>query len=237
MFSFCDKMEDVGCETKRTVLKQLHRVYDPMGMVSPFTVIAKRIFQMSWMTGKGWDEQVPEDLEEKWLKWKSEVPILDEIKVERCLIPEDFSSPTYTLHGFGDASEAAYGAVVYLRVADSGSDRVHTALLCSKTRLAPIGKKRTIPELELMAALITAILIIYTEKELKLRIENKTCWTDSQVVLHWICQPTYNWQTFVANRVSEIQRLVQPSNWRYIPGKQNPADLCSRGISASALVE
>jgi hypothetical protein len=237
MFSFCDKMEDVGGETKRTILRQLHRVYDPLGMVSPFTVLAKQIFQLTWMAGKGWDERVPEDLEQKWLKWKNEVPILDEIKVDRCLIPEDFVTPAFTLHGFGDASEAAYGGVVYLRLEDSRSSKVHTALLCSKTRVAPVGKKRTIPELELMAALVTARLIKYVEKELKLPIENKPCWTDSQVALQWIRKPAYTWQTFVANRVSEIQGLVPPNNWKHIPGKYNPADLCSRGMSASALVE
>ncbi|XP_064625924.1 uncharacterized protein LOC135486756 [Lineus longissimus] len=137
------------------------------------SVIAKQIFQRSWLTGLDWTEPVPEDLEQQWLRWKNEVPDLDEIKVARCLIPDDFTTPTYTLHGFGDASEAAYGAAVYLREADTGSDRVHTALLCAKTRVVPVGKRRTIPELELMAALINARLINYVEKELKLKIDDK----------------------------------------------------------------
>ena len=237
MFSFYQKMDDTECESRRTVLQQLHRVYDPLGMLSPFTVTAKQIFQKTWMTTGTWDEELPQELELEWRKWKEEVPILDDIKIDRCFVPETFTDPVYSLHGFGDASEASYGGAAYLRIEDRGTSAVHTALLCSRTRVAPIGKRRSIPELELIAALINARLVKYVERELKLPIESITCWTDSQVVLQWISKPAYSWQTFVANRVSEIQNLVQPSNWKYVPSGPNPADLCSRGISAKALVE
>ncbi|XP_064622592.1 uncharacterized protein LOC135484832 [Lineus longissimus] len=236
MFSFCERMENVPCETRRTVLQQLHRIYDPMGLLAPFTLVAKRLFQQSWMDRTDWDEKLSDELHQNWVRWKEQVSDLDQIKVQRCIVPESFTQPRFTLHGFGDACVAAYGGVVYVRVEDLPTGRVHTAVLCSKTRVSPLGKKRSLPELELMAALITARLVNYVQREIKLEIEDVHCWTDSQVVLAWISKPAYTWQTFVANRVSEIQNLVPPRKWSHLPGKINPADLCSRGCSAESLV-
>ena len=38
------------------------------------------------------------------------------------------------------------------------------------------------------------------------------------------------------NRVTEIQGLVSSDNWFHCPGKDNPADLISRGVMAEQLV-
>ena len=237
MFSFVDKMETNDFETRRTLMSQLHRVYDPMGLLSPFVVRAKQILQRSWLLGTEWDDPLPPDLAEPWLKWKQEVELLDEIKVNRCFIPPNFEKPVVSLHGFGDACEASYGGVIYIRVQDSKTDEVSVSVLCSKTRVVPIKVKRSLPELELMAALVTARLIAYVQSSLRIDIDSIHCWTDSKVTLEWIRKPAYTWQTFVSNRVAEIQRLVPPSQWSHIPGKLNPADVCSRGCSAIALVQ
>ncbi|KAJ8914334.1 hypothetical protein NQ315_011322 [Exocentrus adspersus] len=60
------------------------------------------------------------------------------------------------LVGFCDASVVAYGAAVYVRVINNN---VYINLLCSKSRIAPINKKLTIPRLELNSALLLAELI------------------------------------------------------------------------------
>ncbi|KAJ4430639.1 hypothetical protein ANN_19229 [Periplaneta americana] len=54
---------------------------------------------------------------------------------------------------FCDASERAYGAVIYVR--STKDDCVSVSLACSKNRLAPV-KKVTLPRLELQAALVGA---------------------------------------------------------------------------------
>ncbi|GFY13978.1 pro-Pol polyprotein [Trichonephila clavipes] len=59
--------------------------------------------------------------------------------------------------------------------------------------------------------------------------------TDSQVTLHWIKGPSHRWKPFVANRVREIQSLTDPNSWFHCSGKDNPADLLTRGISVDAL--
>ena len=60
------------------------------------------------------------------------------------------------LHGFSDASEKAYAAVVYMRSCyDNGT--VDVKLVTSKSRVAPLSKQ-SIPRLELLGALILARL-------------------------------------------------------------------------------
>ena len=44
-------------------------------------------------------------------------------------------------------------------------------------------------------------------------------------------------KTFVANRVSEIQSVTNPRQWRYVPTEENPADKLTRGLTALRLAE
>ena len=50
--------------------------------------------------------------------------------------------------------------------------------------------------------------------------------------MSWIKSNAAKWKQFVQNRVLEIQELTSPERWHFCPGKENPADLLTRGISA-----
>ena len=52
-------------------------------------------------------------------------------------------------------------------------------------------------------------------------------WTDSTVVMHWLNIQGLPKQ-FVANRVTKILEK-EYIKWYYVPTKQNPADIGSRG--------
>ncbi len=71
---------------------------------------------------------------------------------------------------------------------------------------------------------------------MKLKSASLRAWSDSTVTLDWIRGKPNQWKTFVGNRVSEIQDIVNPSSWRYCPTAENPADCASRGISPKQLV-
>ena len=130
-------------------------------------------------------------------------------------------------HAFGDASERGYGSVVYLRIPNENGG-CHVSFVVSKARVAPV-KKVSLPRLELLAALITARLLVHVMKALGLSQAKHVCYSDSQVALCWIRSSSSRWKTYVANRVTEIQQLTNPSVWRHCPGVDNPADAASRG--------
>ena len=106
----------------------------------------------------------------------------------------------------------------------------------SKTRVSPVGKQ-TIPRLELLSALLLAKLITATIAaiESEISLSGVTCFTDSKVALYWIKGIDKEWKPFVQNRVNEIRKLLPIDSWRHCPGKENPADIPSRGVTAQEL--
>lgn len=146
------------------------------------------------------------------------------------VISDQVHAVQFELHGFSDASSRAYAGVVYLRsLYEDG--RVDVRLVASKARVAPL-KRQTIPRLELLGALILSRLV--TNLKLTKNNVKTVCWTDSMTILYWIRNERPSKQ-YVQHRVDEIRNLTSRNDWRHCPGKQNPADLPSRGVSAKEL--
>ena len=106
--------------------------------------------------------------------------------------------------------------------------------MAAKSRVAPI-RQLSIPKLELQGALVGYRLSLSVLEELRFKIDRVCYWTDSKTVLQWLHSENYRFQSFVANRTSEILEKSQPNQWRHVPGMLNPADDCSRGLQPSEL--
>ena len=53
--------------------------------------------------------------------------------------------------------------------------------------------------------------------------------TDSQIFKSMISKTSYGFNTFVANRIGDIQEKTEQSEWLWIPGKVNISDWLTRG--------
>ncbi|GFW35118.1 integrase catalytic domain-containing protein [Trichonephila clavipes] len=221
--------------TKRFLLMAAGRIFDPLGFASPFTIRFKILFQEIWQRKTDWDEELLPDIGEKFEQWCSKASFLCELQIPRYALQCDsVNCPECEIHTFSDASIKAYGAVSYVRLRTF--DKISVHLLASKSRVAPL-KVLTLPRLELMGALLAARLAKEVSRVLNEKISTTNYfWTDSTIVLSWIQGPSNRWKVFVANRVKEIRSLTDKDSWRHCPGKDNPSDLLTRGISADSLI-
>lgn len=229
-FQYHVKLE-ADCTTKRQLLSTVSKLYDPLGWISPITIKAKILLQSLWILKIGWDDPLPPHIQKQWLILHNSLISTSEITIPRWTFNSKQSS--CQLHGFCDASMAAYGAVVYLRV--EHNSKIINSLLISKTRVAPL-KTVSVPRLELCAATLLSDLLCYIISALKIDSVPIFCWTDSSIVLSWLQHPSYTWKVFVANRVSQIQDSLPKAIWKHVPTSQNPADLASRGVDTQKLV-
>ena len=225
-FSFQVRPLDRGC-SKRIILSELARIFDPLGFLAPLTFAAKLLIQQLWVLGLDWDETPPPEICNQWKRYQLELPELSSIRISRSLSLD--SHCRLELHGFCDASERGYGAVVYLRTVSSGEARVQ--MLIAKSKVAPL-KSQSLPRLELCAALLLSKLLSYLEEVLKpaLSLDAIFAWSDSMVTLAWIRSSPHKLETFVRNRVARIQECTAAVSWGHVGTKSNPADHCSRGL-------
>ncbi|XP_053389438.1 uncharacterized protein LOC128552428 [Mercenaria mercenaria] len=170
---------------------------------------------------------LPRSYQQRWLQIATDLNTAMITQFQRYYFAEtddnqDTADDT-RLHIFVDASIQSYGATAYI------CRRNHSSLVMAKNRVAPL-KPLTLPKLEHMAAVIGARLSQHLRKALG--IEKIDYWSDSQIVLHWLSNPE-NTNRFIRRRFEEIKNQTGTGSWRYCPTQNNPADLLTRGISAS----
>ncbi|XP_043211405.1 uncharacterized protein LOC122375894 [Amphibalanus amphitrite] len=221
--------------TRRGILSSVSTIYDPLGLISPCILAAKNILKRLCVDKYSWDDLIPEDMEREWRLWKEDIELLSTLKIPRCYVTTELGEvERYEVHHFSDASYDGCGQCSYLRTIHK-NDKITSMLIMSKARVTPV-RAVTIPRLELVGALMSAKVSSFLRNELAIGDYQEYYWTDSRAVLGYIRNETKRFHVFVANRVEDIRQLSEPSQWRYIDSKSNPADLASRGASASELL-
>uniref|UniRef100_A0A182KCX1 Uncharacterized protein n=1 Tax=Anopheles christyi TaxID=43041 RepID=A0A182KCX1_9DIPT len=153
-----------------------------------------------------WDDPVPTDVNEKWRNFRIEMTALREIRVPRRISWKRVLQ--LKLQGFADAS--------------------------SLWRM--LEKAITTPRAELLAAMLLARMVVKFLNTTELKFESVHRWSDSKIVLAWFKKPSELLQTYVSNRVSEIQQLSQLYPRHFISTYDNSADLISRGVTPKKLI-
>ena len=227
-----NKPSHVQKMTKRMILSQVARIYDPIGFAAAFIVRAKIGMQRLWQLGLDWDDEVPLAVQETWISLFQEIKELDSVFFERCLTVVNAVEPPM-LCVFADASQDALGACAYAR--QRKDDNTYAVkFIAAKSRVSPL-KQLTIPRLELQAAVLASRLAKSIQEESRIQFKDVKFFTDSTITLAWIQSPSRSFKPFVSSRVGEIQSNTDPNQWKHIPSEENVADDLSRGIRVNEL--
>jgi hypothetical protein len=114
-FSTAEFSVDQSHLTKRNVLSDSSKIFDPLGLISCVTIVVKIIFQQLWKQSIDWDEPLPPDIQRQFMNWRESLFELSNLRIPRCYTPIHFQIVDQQLIGFSDASEKAYCGTVYLR--------------------------------------------------------------------------------------------------------------------------
>ncbi|OUC47905.1 integrase core domain protein, partial [Trichinella nativa] len=216
--TFACRRQGEKAKTLSEVLSILTSVFDPLGIVGPFVLKGKLIMQAIWQVHPEWKAPLSEEWEARWQQWASDVKVVATVSIPRWY-GIDRGKPS-TMHVFVDAATVGYGSVAYL------AQGMTTAFVAARSRVVNPLKTTTVPRLELQAFIVGVRLADTLLKELETRlvIGRVVFWSDSLVVLYWINSDE--------NRYLPFDRHV-----RYVPSKENPADLISRGMDATGLIK
>ncbi|XP_036068500.1 uncharacterized protein LOC112152419 [Oryzias melastigma] len=227
--------------TRRELLSQVASLYDPIGLVTPTkqkgVILVRKAFQEIGGGAKSkdtWDKPLSDHLREEAIQLFEDYIRLSRITFHRSLTPVGWVGNPCGIT-FSDGSDKSYGAVVYFRW--ETTEGVQVRLVESKAKLTPIDQKGDPVKAELCGAVFAARLRQYVEKHSRMNVDTWFHLVDSQTVLGAIQRNSYGYQTFIANRVGEIQKAVPVEDWWWIPGNVNVADCITRGTGPEDLHE
>nr|CAI5818359.1 unnamed protein product [Callosobruchus analis] len=69
IFCYSVHMSELKVVTKRTILSTIARIFDPLGLIAPITIVAKLILQKLWQSNSDWDKSVSMELYTTWNKF------------------------------------------------------------------------------------------------------------------------------------------------------------------------
>ena len=217
--------------TRRDCAGKVAEIWDPLGRVAPLTSGFKMDLNELTMRKLDWDDQIPENLRQVWHSNFEMIQEIGKIKYNRAVVPEDAIDMNIETIDTADASQWLICIAIYARFRRK-SGGWSCQLVFARSKVVP--KDMTIPRAELMAAdmnaktghVVKMAFGQYHSKCLKI--------SDSQVALHWIAGTKSRLKMWVRNRVIEINRLVEVSNWRYIESENMIADIGTRkGITVA----
>ncbi|XP_038106901.1 uncharacterized protein LOC119766431 [Culex quinquefasciatus] len=130
-----DDLEEV---TRRKLLSQLAKIFDPLGFFGPVITYAKLILREVGELHIEWDDPVPTDIGEKWRSFRIELTALREVRLPRWISWK--GALKLELHGYADASDLAYGACIYVK-GFFANEETEMRLICSKSRILPKKRK------------------------------------------------------------------------------------------------
>ena len=181
--------------SKRQIVKRIASIFDPLGFFNQSLLNAKLLLRNLWKMDVEWDTPIKDQYADRWKEINEDLNAIKGKKFQRFI-----GNKEAEILCFCDGSSKAYGTTIYLRCQENG--QTITNLIFSKSRIAPL-KETSLPRLELLAVLIGTRSMNFITQSLQPEIHQKTLWTDSQCVLHWL-KSKMILTPFVQRRIDEI---------------------------------
>ena len=137
-------------DTKTAVASLLARPFDPLGLISPFILLAWKIFKQTFEENLGWKDKLTGEMLESWQWWLSYLPDL-----EKVTFPHHVPfTPDTEFHVFGDAAaNMGHGVAAYARTPVGNNGKFETLLLFAKSCINP-KQFIMVPRLKLFTSLL-----------------------------------------------------------------------------------
>ena len=212
--------------TKRICMGKVAEVFDLTGLVCPIMSGLKLDLHDLHMFPYDWDDQISDVDREKWLKNFKLIEELGGVLWSRVVIPNDAVSRDVDLIGAGDASQGMACSACYIRFKRKDCS-YSCQLLLAKSKI--VSKGTSLPRAELLAATLNTHTTEIVKRALKKEnVVNTIYVLDSEISLHWIASQTKPLKPWVRNRVIEITRFTDITQWFHVNSNLNPVDLATR---------
>ena len=211
--------------TKRSLLSDIAKIYDPMGYLGPIIIRGRILVQEAWESHLNWDTILPTDITERWCKVVTQLKAALRIPIPRWVGFQSLQD--VSVHCFSDASEKALGAVIYLVNSE------HSVFFSSKPKVCPIKMTHfTVPRKELAAFALGVRHLIFVLKAIEKYCNPKSqhIWCDSTLALTWCSAKKSHKELFIRARVDDVQSKLSKHNihMHYILNSNNPADMLTK---------
>ena len=82
-FIFSIDLDDISQTTKRTLLPDSSKVFDPISWIAPVIIAFKCLIQQTWVEGISWDEKLPDSIANQWMKLGEGLSSLNGLEIPR----------------------------------------------------------------------------------------------------------------------------------------------------------
>ena len=212
-----DSLELRACASK------VAEIFDPNGLVAPITGGMKIDINLLHEHKVGWKDPIPGELKQSWAENFDVIREIGNLTFNRAVIPANAVSLDVDLINTSDAGEKLICAAIYVRY-KLRDGKYSCQLIFARTKIHDI----TIPRAELEGAVLNASTAFVVQKSLAKWYKKSVYICDSQVALHWIHCTKLALKMWVRNRVVEVTRLSNLSDWRYVKREDNVSDLGTR---------
>ena len=210
--------------TRRNLLGKVASVFDPLGLATPITARLKLDLHDLIHLKLGWDERVPDEHLDKWVRNLSDIQQMREIRFRRTIIPSDAVSPEVEIVVSADASQFIAVACCHARVKKKDGS-YSSQLISAKSKIV---RELTIPKGELRACVLATHLAHTAKFNLGEQFKSSMYVSDSSIALFWIGVDSRPLEVAVRNCVISIRRFSSPSQWYHVDTSSNLADLGTR---------